>query len=57
MLEQKSEDSPRSILTEKQVLEIRSSKEKYVALAKKYNVHPATISDIMRCKTWNKIGE
>jgi len=42
-------------LTEKQVLEIRASKEPYLVLVKRFNVGKATISKIKNRKTWKHI--
>ncbi len=45
----------RTKLTEKQVLEIRASKEKLRILAKRYNVGIAAISNIKTRRTWQHI--
>jgi len=53
----KGEKHYKSKLTENQVLEIRKDcKEKsLIFLAKKYNVHPATISDIKQNRKWKHL--
>lgn len=46
------EMNPRSKLSESQVLAIRASTEKGVALASRYGVSKGTITDIRRGRTW-----
>ena len=55
----KGEDSPTSILIEKEVLEIRArykaGGESYATLAKEYNVGRSTIGDIIHRRRWKHI--
>lgn len=44
-----------SKLTEAQVREIKASDKRNYELAKDYNIHPNTISDIIRGKTWKSV--
>lgn len=54
--EYKSEENPWAKLSEKEVKEIieklKNTKVSIQKIAKEYNVHYNTISDINRCKTW-----
>ena len=54
---QKGEEHCRAILTESQVLEIRKEckENQSIFLAKKYNVHPATISAIKQYRSWKHL--
>ena len=48
----KGEKQHLSKLTIEQVLEIRESDERLVVLGKRFNVHPGTISDVRKRKSW-----
>jgi DNA-binding MarR family transcriptional regulator len=54
-----SEDAPRSVLTESQVLEIRRLYKRgaigYKRLAKKFNVSPMTIARTVRRQCWKHL--
>jgi hypothetical protein len=49
------EDLPQSVLTERQVLEIRASRKSQRALARDYGVDKGTIAHIVHRKTWKHI--
>lgn len=53
------EDNNRAKLTEQDIRDIRAEhatgKSGYVKLAKRYNVVPSTIRDIVHCKTWSHV--
>jgi hypothetical protein len=52
------EAKPNHILTEVEVIELRilaAQGLSYVALAKRYNIHPVTASDAARRKTWKRV--
>lgn len=51
----KGEEHGRSILTEKEVIDIFKSKEPYKNLMKKYNISKSTISSIKNRRNWNHI--
>jgi hypothetical protein len=56
----KGEDSPRAILTEQQVLDIRArlaAGARGIDLADKFDVHPATISAIKHRRLWAHLTE
>lgn len=57
--EHKSENNPWAKLSEKEVKEIieklKGTKRSIQEIAKEYNVHYNTVSDINRCKTWTWI--
>jgi len=55
--ERHGEANPNAKLTEKKVLEIRSSKEPSDILAKKYNVSSGYISEIKAGKKWSYLNE
>lgn len=48
----KGSTHPHSKLTEQQIFEIRSSKEKQVVLADRYGVEPATIWKVIHNQSW-----
>ena len=61
LVNNKGEDNYRAILNEKQVLEIKHTLSKESGygllkrLAKQYRVHPNTISDIKKNRTWKHV--